>query len=244
MDSSSPLAHAIYYGWPYAGLVLAALLLGVLFLRPSAEGEPYTARFRDPRWLLWAAVPMYLLHQFEEHGIDLLGRRYHFLTGLCDTLGHHDLRTCPGDPSFILAVNVSLTWFAGPLSATLARQRLYLGATFLCTPLINAFAHLVPALRSGHYNPGLATSVALFLPVCLYTLHLLRRQKLLDTPRLLSIPLLGIALHGTLLFSLRATEAGLLSHTARDLLQVLNAFSPLAVALALDKLLGAKPEEA
>src|SRR5687768_244204 len=106
--------EAVLYGWPFAGLGLSALILAVLFLRPSPPGGPYAARLRDPQWLLWAAVPMYMLHQFEEHGVDFLGRHYPFLGELCTTLGHTDLATCPGDARFILAVNVSLVWIAGP----------------------------------------------------------------------------------------------------------------------------------
>lgn len=233
------LSDAITHGWPYVGLVFAVGILAVLLLRPSPADKPYTARFRDPAWLVWAAVPVYMIHQFEEHGIDLLGRRYQFLSELCKTLGHNDLATCPGDPWFILAVNVTLTWFAGPLSGALAsRQRLYLGATFLSTPLVNAFAHIMPGLLKGQYNPGLLTSILLFLPLCFHGLRLMREQGILDGPRLLSIPLVGVLLHGVLLASLKATEAGLISHAVRDLIQVFNAFVPLAIASALEKILG------
>lgn len=235
------LSNVITHDWPYVGLVLAACILAVLFWRPSPDGKPYSARFSEPAWLVWAAVPVYMLHQFEEHGIDLLGRHYQFLRGLCETLGHNDLATCPGDPWFILAVNVTLTWFAGPLSGILAsRQRLYLGATFLSTPLVNAFAHILPGLLKGQYNPGLLTALLLFLPFCFHALRLMRKLGILDGHWLISIPLLGVLLHAVLLASLKATEAGLLSHTARDLIQVLNAFVPLAFAAALEKVLGAR----
>ena len=182
----------------------------------------------------------WLIEGFDkEHGIDLLGRHFHFLNGLCETLGHKDLATCPADASFILAVNVTLTWFAGPLSGTLAsRGRTYLGATFLCTPLINAFAHIVPGIFKGQYNPGLATSILLFLPFCAYALNLLRKQGILVGPKLASIPIMGVLLHAVLIGSLKATEAGLISHTVRDLLQLANAFVPLAVASTLEKALG------
>lgn len=240
MPTTPALIDAVYYGWPYAGLVLAAGILAVIFLGPSPAGQPYAVRFRDPAWLVWAAVPMYMLHQFEEHGIDLLGRHYHFMPELCATLGHTDLATCPGDPSFILAVNVTLVWVAGPLSGVLARQRAYLGATFLCTPVINAIAHIVPGLLKAQYNPGLLTSVVLFVPFCAYTLHQLRRQGVLDGPRLASIPILGVVLHAVLFGSLKATGAGLIGATVRDLIQVANAFLPLAIAVVLEKALGAR----
>lgn len=233
---------AILHGWPYAGLGLAALILAVLFLRPSPQGLAYAARLRDPRWLLWAAVPMYMIHQFEEHGVDLLGRHYPFLEALCTTLGRGDLSTCPADARFILAVNVSLVWFAGPVSAVVARRNLYVGATFLCTPLINALVHTVPALIKGEYNPGVFTSVVLFLPFCLYTIHRLRQVGALDGPRFASLAVFGVLVHGTLLATLKAHEAGLFGAALRDLLQVVNAFIPLLAGLALDRALtGRRP---
>jgi hypothetical protein len=231
------LGEAVLYGWPNAGLGLAALILAVLFGRPSPRGRPYQERLRDPQWLLWAAVPMYMIHQFEEHGVDCLGRHYAFLEGLCTALGHADLTTCPADARFILAVNVSLVWIVGPVSAALARRRLYVGATFLCTPLINAVVHTVPALIKGEYNPGLVTSIFLFLPVCIYTVHRLRRAGVLDGPRLASLAVFGALLHGVLLATLKAHEAGLIDAAVRDAIQVFNAFTPLVAGFALDRVL-------
>lgn len=236
--------EAVLYGWPYAGLGLAALILAALLLRPSPPGSAYAAHLRDPRWLLWAAVPMYMLHQFEEHGVDLLGRRYPFLDGLCAALGYADPATCPADPRFILAVNVTLVWVAGPLSAAVGRRRLYVGATFLCTPLINALVHTAPALLKGEYNPGLATSLALFLPVCIYTIHRLRRVGALDGPRLASLVVFGVLVHGVLVGTLKAHAAGLIGATVRDLIQVVNAFIPLLAGLALDRALARRSSPA
>jgi hypothetical protein len=229
--------QAVLHGWPYAGLGLAALILAVLFLRPSPRGQPYAARLRDPQWLIWAAVPMYMLHQFEEHGVDLLGHHYAFLGELCTALGHADPASCPADARFILAVNVSLVWLAGPVSAGLARRHLYVGATFLCTPLINALVHTVPALIKGEYNPGLLTSIVLFAPVCIYTIHRLRQVGALDGPRLASLAVFGVVVHGVLMGSLKAHEAGLIGATLRDLIQGLNAFTPLLAGFALDRAL-------
>src|SRR5262245_58791739 len=93
----------ILLGWPYVGLCLAAVLLVGLALERRQSALP---RSQDPVWLLPLLWPMYLVHQFEEHGIDLLGRRYAFLAQLCGTLGYgHDLATCPADPAFLFAVN-------------------------------------------------------------------------------------------------------------------------------------------
>jgi hypothetical protein len=75
----------ILMGWPYVGLGLTLLLLVGLTLSRRPGALP---RWQDPAWVLPLLWPMYLLHQFEEHGIDLLGRHYAFLGALCGVLGH------------------------------------------------------------------------------------------------------------------------------------------------------------
>ena len=74
----------LLFDWPWAGLILAAVLAAVL-LRDLRGAGPRV--WEDPRWVLGWLWPVYLLHQFEEHGIDVLGRRYAFLAALCGMLG-------------------------------------------------------------------------------------------------------------------------------------------------------------
>jgi hypothetical protein len=62
--------------------------------------------YRDPASVLALLWPMYLVHQFEEHGVDVLGRPYAFLAELCSGLGHHDLLNCPADAAVLFPVNV------------------------------------------------------------------------------------------------------------------------------------------
>ena len=67
-------------GWPWLGLALAlfALLVGVV------RGGAW---LRDPRRLVWIGLPLYMLHQFEEHGIDLTGHRFAFQAIMFVALG-------------------------------------------------------------------------------------------------------------------------------------------------------------
>src|SRR5215471_12433318 len=102
-------------GWPWIGLALAAALTVLLFC--------VGPRFRDLSWLAWLTVPVYLVHQFEEHGIDLLGRHYAFRDALCQVLHYGVGDACPIPVSFITAVNLSLVWIAMPLGAWLGRRR-------------------------------------------------------------------------------------------------------------------------
>lgn len=135
--------------WVYGG-GLAGLIL--LFLTPViAEG-------RGPVFLLcWLSLPVYMLHQYEEHDAD----RFRGFVNQLLPAGRAGLSVL--DVFMInffgvwvlLAVALWLTQTVDPGWATLA---LYLLA-------INALAHIAQAVGLRRYNPGLATAVVLFLPL-------------------------------------------------------------------------------
>ena len=82
--------NAVLLDWPYLGVVAGLVALAVMMAVRRPPEAP--SRWRDPAWLVSLMGPVYMLHQFEEHGVDLLGRRYHFIIDLCTSLGHADLR--------------------------------------------------------------------------------------------------------------------------------------------------------
>ncbi len=196
----------VLFDWPYLGLLLA--VLGFLFLGPREPGAG--ARLRDPVWVLRLVGPMYLVHQFEEHGIDALGRHYAFLGEMCTVLGFPPPAACPADPWFILAVNPVELWVMFAITFVAAPSRPLLAACAWGVPLVNAMAHIVSSLlRGGAYNPGLVTSLLLFLPVggwMLRTLLVSRTLAPRDVPRIVGT---GVAVHAVLLGSLVLHERGL-----------------------------------
>jgi hypothetical protein len=60
--------------WPWIGLVGALVLLAGLFGSNVFRQRRDVSRWRDPVWLSWLMVVAYLLHNFEEYGIDAKGR--------------------------------------------------------------------------------------------------------------------------------------------------------------------------
>ncbi len=231
--------QTILFDWPFVGLGIAAILLSWLFLKPYPQG--YATRFRDPAWLLWLVTPMYMIHQFEEYGRDLLGQRFHFLTSLCATLGHSTLDTCPADPAFVLAVNIPLIWVAGPICAVLGPRRAMAAAVLYGVPLINALAHLRPLLTTGHYNSGVFTSVVLFLPVCGWVLYQLFKQGILDAKRLVFIACAGVVLHAVLFVSLQLRQRGIIGQPLLLLIQVLNGMLPVFCGFLIPALQTGQP---
>jgi hypothetical protein len=217
--------------WPWIGIGAAGLLL-ILLCTNVLRSDRAVTRWGDMAWLTWAGTFVYLVHQFEEHGIDLMGHPYAFRGFLCAAVNFTDPETCPVPLSFITAVNVAAVWLAGPLSALLAARWPVIGLSFFAIPAINLFAHAGPAVTSGHYNPGLLTALVLFLPLCLIVFAAAVTRYNLGVRSILATLFAGVALHLMLMTSLVAFIDGRLGLEGLLLLQVANPFlSALIVVL-------------
>jgi len=221
--------HSLLRDWPFPGLVLAfALLMWLAPWRRSAA----RSRWHDPAWVLPLLWPMYLLHQFEEHGIDLLGRRYPFLADLCATLGHvGDLARCPVDEATLCAINVGGCQIVFVTTLLLRRRAPAVAAFGWGVPLVNALLHIGGSLSHMAYRPGLFTSVVLFLPLGIWVLRTLVRAGVLRPAQLAWVLVTGVVMHAVLMASLLLIEKDLLSHEAALAINVLNGFVPLAIGL-------------
>ncbi len=120
---------------------------------------------------------VYLAHQFEEHGVDLLGRRYAFLADanalLGPVAGCPPGAQCPLNPDAIYWVNTMLVWWPLTLAAVLGRRALVLAGAGLTAT--NAVVHLGAALVQHQYNPGCASAALLFVPAAAFVYARARR---------------------------------------------------------------------
>jgi len=222
--------------WPWIGLGLAAMLLLGLTVG-DMRGDRAVPRSRDMVWLAWAATAAYLLHQFEEHGIDARGAPYAFRGMLCTRFGFADAAACPIPDSFITAVNIPVVWLAGPIAALLGRRRPAIALSYFSVPAVNALAHIGPALAAGEYNPGLLTAVLLFVPLSLWAFRIALRRPDLGWPIVAATIAGGIAVHAVLMLSLKAYLAGALGENALVAIQLVNPAIPLLLAAATMRLL-------
>jgi hypothetical protein len=228
--------NAILYGWPWLGLAAAAAGLAVLLAWPRSGGG---SRWRDPSWLVCLMLPVYMLHQFEEHGINLRGERYHFLTELCALLGRPDLDGCPADPVFVLAVNCGGgVWIPGLLAILFRRRNPMIGACAMGIPLVNAFAHVGPAIALRAYNSGLATAVLLFVPMCAWTIARFRRAGLLGPAQLSCVVGSGLLVHAALISSVLGRGRGLWGQGALVAINVVDFVIPLAFGVLASRASG------
>ena len=210
-----------YWSWAGlgAGIVLALLLFFTDFLRSRLD----VSRWRDPVWIAWAATLAYLLHNFEEFGIDALGRAFHFPLGICQRFGYPSLETCPIPLSFFVAVNIPLIWIALPVAALWCRSNPAVGLTGSGLLLGNAIAHVGVLLAGAGYSSGTLTAALIFLPLSIWTfVTFFGPGKLLRYPVLIAILLVSLLLHGILIGLMLAFLNGAISTTALIIVQQLG----------------------
>jgi hypothetical protein len=218
--------------WPWIGLGAAGVLL-ILLTTNALRSDRSISRWRDLVWLTWAAVFAYLVHQFEEHGIDARDHAYAFRSFMCGEIGFADPNSCPVPVAFITAVNVAAVWVVGPLSALLAARWPVIGLSFFAIPAVNLFAHMVPALTLQSYNPGLLTALALFLPLSLLAFAAAITRYHLGVRAVLATLFAGAVLHAVLMGSLMSFVNGRIDLAALLILQIANPFLSAVVVVIL-----------
>lgn len=134
--------------WCYGGALAGVLLL--LLLPVIDDGWPIALV------LVFLQMPIYMLHQLEEHDAD----RFHKVVN--DMLGHGQ-DVLPAEAIFVINIGV---WVLNLISFALAvHAGIGWGLIGVYAMLVNAVAHIGQALKLRRYNPGLVTAVVLFLPV-------------------------------------------------------------------------------
>lgn len=134
--------------WVYGGFLAGFLLLGLM----AACCRSWTL----PLVLVFLQLPVYMLHQFEEHDDDRFRRFVNSILGQ----GREIL-----SEAAVFVINIPGVWGVNLLSIILAcTVDLGFGLIAVYLTLVNAVVHLVQAIHLKRYNPGLITAVLLFLP--------------------------------------------------------------------------------
>ncbi|HET6408522.1 MAG TPA: HXXEE domain-containing protein [Chthoniobacteraceae bacterium] len=144
---------------------MALALLGLLFGSDLLLGVPGTPRWHDRTWLAWLAMFAYLLHNVEEYGIDMFGRRRGFVTGMNAVFKLPPEPQSPIPARFFTAVNVPLFWIGAPVAALLSEHHPLVGFVIYSVIFINALVHIVPLLLGAGYSSGTLTAILVFLPL-------------------------------------------------------------------------------
>lgn len=144
--------HRIAEGWqkslPFLAVVGAALWLVLFHADPAGEQAMFAA-----------LLVIYMVHQIEEHlwpgGFRQYANAHVFKSGRDDW---------PVDAGGVALVNIGYVWLPIALAALFPDALRWLGLGWLGLTFVNALSHIGTTVRFRGYNPGLVTSVVLFLP--------------------------------------------------------------------------------
>lgn len=144
--------------WPEAAAFAACFLLALLPIVWS-EGGAAAA-------LIYVQLPVYMLHQLEEHHGD------RFRLYINERLGFEAL-TRPAT----FAINLLGVWVAMLISFLLAYYVAPAwGLIAVYVTAVNAVVHLAGAVATRAYNPGLGTAVAVFMPLAIWAIVAVNRS--------------------------------------------------------------------
>lgn len=148
--------------WLASRWVAGALFMGLALLAivPILMGSWPLALL-----LIFLHAPVYMLHQVEEHGRD----RFRTYVNQKVFGGVEALTT-----DAVLWINIPCVW--GLTLVALYAAWLIAPGWGLMAPwliIVNAITHIANAIKRREYNPGLLTSIFLFLPLGFATLHVI-----------------------------------------------------------------------
>lgn len=154
----------------------------------------WVAAFRNApaseRALFAALLVIYMAHQIEEHlwpgGFRQFANARVFRSGRSDW---------PVDRSGVALVNVGYVWL--PLACAIAWPGAlrWVGFGWLGLTFVNALTHIVSTFRFRGYNPGLVTSIVLFLPFTIWAAWHEIAAGLLSGREIGWLVLAGVLLH-------------------------------------------------
>ncbi|MDR3496832.1 MAG: HXXEE domain-containing protein [Ancalomicrobiaceae bacterium] len=134
--------------WVYGGALAGVVILAL---------TPILARGWSPALLAsFLCLPIYMLHQYEEHDAD---RFRQFVNA------HLGAGRAVLTPLTVFIVNVPGVWGLAAVGFAASTVDAGYGLIGLYLVAVNAVVHIVPAIRTRTYNPGLVTAVVLFVPL-------------------------------------------------------------------------------
>ncbi|KAF2764648.1 hypothetical protein EJ03DRAFT_262915, partial [Teratosphaeria nubilosa] len=199
--------------WPFFAVAYSIYGLAQLCLnsfQTSAEGistsdstASWSKRLRDPTWWMQLALPLYMLHQYEEYGLDIKFRHFYFNNTMCSKLacsplsGFSNMDVCTIRPWHLTFINLGLVCFAALRCRYDAARA---GANFYGLASANAFVHFIPAVidsRGGRegYNPGLLSAIFLLLPCGWMALRSLYMRRVVTGFGVARAVILGVVGH-------------------------------------------------
>jgi hypothetical protein len=150
------MVNWLYKNWAKLSVLLAIVLtiFIIIFIKPE----------NIVLFLIWIQIPIYLLHQFEEHAWN----------GFKNYINKNVFKVQEGDfplnEKNIFWINIPIIWILMPIFAGLSSINIIFGLWIPYFAVFNSLSHVIFSIRNREYNPGLIVSLILGIPVGIYTL--------------------------------------------------------------------------
>ncbi len=178
-----PLLATIAANWQKALPALAAI--GLAAWITAFRHEPASERA-----LFAALLVIYMLHQIEEHlwpgGFREFTNAHVFKSGRSDW---------PADIGGVALINVGYVWLPLALAIAWPGPLRWLGLAWAALTLVNGISHIATSVRFRIYNPGLVTSIVLFLPFTIFMLAHEAAAGMLSGAEIGVLLIAGVLLH-------------------------------------------------
>ncbi|MEL6134232.1 MAG: HXXEE domain-containing protein [Bacteroidota bacterium] len=133
---------------------------------------------KDARFIGMLMLIAYIIHQYEEHWIDIRGNVYAFYTFnngfILGMLNAPEGSAGPLTRESILVINTVLVWLVGVIAIIRSPKHLFPLSAMAHIIIVNGFVHILGSLVASDYNPGLLTSIVVFIPIYLWFLRFMR----------------------------------------------------------------------
>ena len=188
-------SEVAYLAWPWIGLGGAVVLFILLFATDWLRGRSDVGCWRDPAWLAWLPVPVYLCHVFEEYGMHVTDGQFDLVRSFVDTgIGTR----FGGLPDTIFPeINIAIIFVAFPIAAWLGRKNPVIGLMSYGFMLVNGLTHIAGtvALGGGLVQPGNVTGLFCFIPLFVWFVYASVKGSFMDGKGLICAISAGVVQH-------------------------------------------------
>ena len=162
----------LYMNWAKLCLILSVVTTLMVFL---VVGTSNVVLF-----FIFIQIPVYLLHQFEEHAWPGGFKNY-----INQRVFKANSTDYPLSDVNVFWVNIPIIWILMPIFAGLSYSNLFFGLWIPYFAVINSLTHVIAAVIKREYNPGLVVSLVLGIPIGIYTLGIF--YSLISVPLLFTL---------------------------------------------------------
>jgi hypothetical protein len=162
----------LIHNWMKIGIYIVPFLLLQFF---TSRPENATLAFGDTKLISLLLLVAYILHQYEEHWVDLYGNYYAFFTAtnklFKGALGIENDEVFVLTREAIFVINTSLVWLVGTIAIWRSPNHLFPTLAMAGLTFVNAVTHMIGGLVTQSYNPGLLTAVIVIYSLDIKLFH-------------------------------------------------------------------------